>query len=546
MLTSGGVPGSGRCSTASASVAHFGRTTGLSGAPPNDSRAAEPAIAARLPGVLRRQDGGDGMIRVEQLPREAVHVGERHRLVGRRRVVRRVETLEHQGLRPVLRQAADAVVGEGKLGEFLAPRGFHELGRHAIAGELRDDLPHLLQRRSRVAALREPGRSERIANIGLGLVVEFRHQGPPRRHQPIQRAALAGDDVRQDVGRREVAALQSRHRVGQNRQADREIGRQPQRLRLHPPDRDRFMRRQFVARDVAECILHQRQRCLRSDVAGDHQHRVVGRVPAVVEAAQQRRVRLVEGGAGAERVVLVRRAREHDRLQFRKEIIEWAGQIAGDLLLDRPAFQRPVVLIEGQPAHPSRLDPERDTQVGGRHGVEILRHGLGGVGVERAAEQRADLAELVAVETAAAAEHHMLQRVRGAREAGGGIVGADEVVDLRRDHRREPVRHDHHLQPVRQRGAQHRRVRGGHRRGGRRHLIRSGAAAGEAGDRREEGGGPMKPERPSECADACCHGVTPTSLVSTAATRAAVVRQAISLTSSSKSRRQCAAGRDAD
>ena len=49
----------------------------------------------------------------------------------------------------------------------------------------------------------------------------------------------------------------------------------------------------------------------------------------------------------------------------------------------------------------------------------------------------------------------MLQRVRGARKARRRVIGAGQVIQLRRHHRRQPVGHDHHAQPVLQRGALH-------------------------------------------------------------------------------------------
>ena len=106
-------------------------------------------------------------------------------------------------------------------------------------------------------------------------------------------------------------------------------------------------------------------------------------------------------------------------------------------------------------AHAQRLDVQRDVEILGGHREQVLRQALARVGVEIAAHDAADVGELVGGQPGTAAEHHVFHRVRGAGESRGRLVGAGEVVDRGRHHRRERVAHDDHAQPVGERGAQH-------------------------------------------------------------------------------------------
>ena len=182
------------------------------------------------------------------------------------------------------------------------------------------------------------------------------------------------------------------------------------------------MSRNLALGDGAQGGFHLVQRLRGVHVAGNHQDGVVGGVPAVVEGAQKLGVGLVEAGAGAQRIVLIGRAGEHDRLQLGQISVDRAGEIAAHLLLDGAPLLLPIGLVQRQAAHAQGFHAQRHGQVGGRHGVEILRHGFGGVGIIVAAQHGAELGELIAVQTRGAAEHHVFQRMRGSGESGRGIV----------------------------------------------------------------------------------------------------------------------------
>ena len=234
---------------------------------------------------------------------------------------------------------------------------------------------------------------------------------------------------------------------------------------------------QLLRRDVSEQPLHLGERRRGVDVAGDHEERVVRRVPGVVEALQHARRGLLERGPGAERRVLVGRAGEHARAQLLEQHVARLGEVLRDLLLDRAALPAPLLGGVEHRAQAQRLDVQRHVEVLRGHRKEVLRQALAGVGVEIAADDAADVGELIGRETRAAAEHHVLLGVRRSRKAPRGFVGADEVVHRGRDHRGESVAHDDDLQAVRQRRAPHPAAAA-------RGLVR--ARAREGGDRAAE------------------------------------------------------------
>ena len=69
--------------------------------------------------IARRQDGGYGMIRVQQQTSQPVHILDGYRLIGAGDVVRGLGAFKRQRVRPACGQAADAVVAKGQLREFV-------------------------------------------------------------------------------------------------------------------------------------------------------------------------------------------------------------------------------------------------------------------------------------------------------------------------------------------------------------------------------------------------------------------------------------------
>jgi hypothetical protein len=95
-----------------------------------------------------------------------------------------------------------------------------------------------------------------------------------------------------------------------------------------------------------------------------------------------------------------------------------------------------------------------DIEILSRHGVEVLREAFPRIGVEVTAYHAADVGQLIGGQARTAPEHHVLLGVRRARETDRALIGADEIIDRSRDHRRQGVAHDHDTQAIRQRRAE--------------------------------------------------------------------------------------------
>ena len=190
----------------------------------------------------------------------------------------------------------------------------------------------------------------------------------------------------------------------------------------------------------------------------------------------------------------VRRAGKQRRAQFRIQYVARLGQILRHLLLDCPPLLVPVRLGVQHGAHSQRLDPQRDIEILGRHGEQVLRETLARVRVEVAADHAADGGELISRQPGTASEHHVLLGMRRAGETHGRLIGSDQVVDRGGDHRRQCVAHDDHLQPVGQRCAHYLRFIGADVRAGTRHSNNGKNQAGEqrtAGKRAVSAGSSM-------------------------------------------------------
>ncbi len=153
--------------------------------------------------------------------------------------------------------------------------------------------------------------------------------------------------------------------------------------------------------------------------------------------------------------MFIGRALEHDRAQLLVHHVERIGEIGSDLLLDGAAFVFPVLVEIVGAGHARGFDVKGNIEIVGRNGEEILRHALACIRVEVAAHHCADRRELVGREPRAAAEHHVLLRVRRAGKPFGRFIRAHQIIDRGGNDGRQPVAHDHHAQSVRQRRPQH-------------------------------------------------------------------------------------------
>ena len=100
-------------------------------------------------------------------------------------------------------------------------------------------------------------------------------------------------------------------------------------------------------------------------------------------------------------IVRVRRAGEQVFVEARQEFVGRLGEIARDLLLDRALLVRPLRLRVVDVLHARGIEPQRDVEVGGGHGREVLRDVLLRVGVAVAAELREDRGRLIGRQTPA-------------------------------------------------------------------------------------------------------------------------------------------------
>ena len=197
------------------------------------------------------------------------------------------------------------------------------------------------------------------------------------------------------------------------------------------------------------------QRRLRIDVAHDHEDRVARSIPGVVERAQGLRRGPVEGGSRPERIPGVAGARVEDILGLLEGEEAGMRNVARDLLLDCAFLEVPVPVGQQRAAHAAGFDVQDDAEVGGRCGEDVLGRVVGREGVVVAAHLPGDFIQLRPGERLVVAEHHVLQRMRGAGKARRRLIAAGEVGHLRGDRRRQGVAHDDHAQAIAEGGPQH-------------------------------------------------------------------------------------------
>ena len=335
-----------------------------------------------------------------------------------------------------------------------APLGrLHEVGIDALARRRLQHRLQLAQRRRRRIALWERRRREAEPGLRQRLEREAAIERLALGDEILERAALAAERVGQHARRRVVGVVEAGQAEREHGEAIGQVGVQPQRARRHRTQGDVGTPGQRPGRNGAEQRPDAGQRGLGPHVADHDEDRVVGHVPGVVELLQHRAGRPLERGPRAERVVSIRRALEERRQELRVQEVLGVGEILRHLLLDGASLLPPAGLAGEHAAHADRLDLQRDVEVLGGDGEDVLRDGLLRVRIEAPAQRRADVGELVPGEPRAPAEHHVLLRVRHAGEAVGRLVGADEVVHLGGHDRRQPIADDDDAQAVVERRA---------------------------------------------------------------------------------------------
>ena len=402
------------------------------------------------------------MSQIDRAPRDAVHVGDGDALNGEDALVRRAAALHGERLRPRRGETGDRRPLDLRPRDRTPFGGFDELAVDPRGGRFREHRAKLAERRRRALVLRK--RDHREAETRLRQRTE-RKSGLEHfagRHQLLEIAPLArerrGEHLRGRVVRIVVAGEAKRD----DGETVRQIRGEGERARCHRPQLHGGPRGQRLPRDRAEQGRDLCQRRRRIDLARDDQDRVVRRIPRVVELLQHRSGGPLERGARAERVVRVRRALEECVEQLRVELVLGIREVLRDFLLDRPALLSPRVVGVQDVAHANCFDPQRDVEILRGDGEDVLRHRLLRRGVEVAAERGAHVRELRRGEIRAAAEHHVLQRMRHAREPRRRLVRAREIGHADRDDRGERVLDDHHPEAVVERCALHNGRRGLH------------------------------------------------------------------------------------
>ena len=390
------------------------------------------------------------MVEVEIFPRHAIDVLHGDLLDLRQLLVRGADVVKRQGVRPVGGEAGDGVLIELRGPALLQLRGRDEPGGNAALHDVREDgADGALQR---LGILPGGERYGRIGDAGLRQrsQLEVRVERLALRHEAEEREAAAVEDIGEHVESGEVATVEARCAHRDHCRAIRLVRTHGEGGGMRLAEAHLWALGQLLRPDGAEKPLHLEQGGSRIDVTGDHQDGVVRRIPAVMELLQHCRGRGVERGAGTECIVRVRCAGEHLRAHLFVEDVVRIGPILGHLLLDRAALRLPLAGRVEHATHTGRLDVQRHVEILRGNGEEVLGHALARVGVEIAAHDAADIGELVGGEARAAAKHHVLLRVRHARESRGRFIAARQVIHRCRDYRRQRIPHHDHPQAIRQ------------------------------------------------------------------------------------------------
>ena len=135
------------------------------------------------------------------------------------------------------------------------------------------------------------------------------------------------------------------------------------------------------------------------------------------------------------------------------ELVGGIGEVAGYFLFDGASFVGPLFFGVIDAAQAGGLRLQGHVQVGGGNGGEVLGDILLGVGIVPAAQLGVDGGGLIRGHAGAAAKGHVFLGVGRAWEAGRRLISADLEVQLDRDHGRQRIAHDDHLQTVGKGGA---------------------------------------------------------------------------------------------
>ncbi len=252
------------------------------------------------------------------------------------------------------------------------------------------------------------------------------------------RAAAAGDVQKQAqqrmVGMAGVRAGRGDQHPGHLALAPLDSGGRSRRRREIAEARRRLARRQ-----LAEAGVDRGEGHLGLDVADHHHHRVGRLVVALVERAQLLGADLAERLAGAQHGFAVGVLAVEGGVHRLVERVPGIALVHRDLFEDHLALGLHLGLVEQEALEPVELEVERSLPAVGRGGEVVDGRVVAGEGVVDPAQRAGDPVDLAEAVAGRALEHHVLEEMGGAAQAGRFVGAAGAVDDGGGNHRRAPA-----------------------------------------------------------------------------------------------------------
>ena len=387
--------------------------------------------------------------------RHALHIRRRHRAVLRQRLaqVMRISLIQfilRQQLRAALRpERAKDVAG------FKRDLGAAQLlGGQPVQRNVGDGVAH--QPLGLGQRIRARLRQNHLHFKQIHIAPPLRPGGVLRRQRLVARQLLvqpAGLAARQRF-RKHIQGIGIRVRRRRHAPCHMEGRRLAKFFLLRPIDMrilrclaERLVLRLRALLDAAQLLARKCARLGLVQVAHQHQHDVVRRVPLLPERLERLERRLAQVARIANRGVPQRKCRESKLFE-----LEFGGRIGLVLVALAPLFQHrlalglPVRGVDLEVREALRLQPQRQLQRWLGHDLVEVRAIRRRVGVEHRADGFQILEMLHLSDLVGALEHHVLEEVRQPGQAGLLVARADIDHEADGDQRRGAVglHHDAH------------------------------------------------------------------------------------------------------
>jgi hypothetical protein len=216
-------------------------------------------------------------------------------------------------------------------------------------------------------------------------------------------------------------------------------------------------RRGRAGRNVTEVFLRQRDAFVRFHIAEHEKYGIVRYVVGLEEGLHVGEIGSVEIGEIAVEIVSVGPVAEGDggQIEPRKSAVRLVHHVDADFFLHDVALVAQVFIVNLEGAHAVGLEPQHAFERIGRYGLVVVCYIVVRRAIEHAAAGIDQLDVLHLRSVPGALKHHVLKQMREAAAALRLQAKTNFVVDADGDHRRGGVRHDDHLQSVRQRRVFH-------------------------------------------------------------------------------------------